>query len=399
MANNDRLFIDRFDNFIFTIRNILYFGDTKSDVQPKNPKHDRLRFINYFSNEKEYYSASEKLIDFSDNTDLKDVFADIYTYKAMSTSEMGDSFQLFSRLEEDSFMNSAQLLSGSARNPKNFNRRIEKGSELAQSGSLVIENTKPIKYKLNTDICKGLTREERKQFVNALNFAIKKNNFSAFASTLKKAVCCTYSIFDEDDSISIDHQLFHPILDEFHLWSAISAISEGLNISVDYCPQNSKGKETVRIEKVLPLKIVYDALYGRSYLFVFDCNSDTMFPIRLDRVFHMDFSGDADKKLYSEKVKRLEELLKTAWTVSINPKTERVEIEFNNLPHIRYRVENECRHGRITHSDESRFTYEIDVNDSFEMTNWVLSFGENCRVKQPQRLIEKIVAHFEGIIK
>ncbi len=83
MKNTDRLFIDKFDNFIFTVRKILYYGDTSASLQPKDPKHDRLRFINYFSDETGYYDAGENLIDFSDDTDLKDIFADLYTYRAI----------------------------------------------------------------------------------------------------------------------------------------------------------------------------------------------------------------------------------------------------------------------------------------------------------------------------
>lgn len=398
MKNTDRLFIDKFDNFIFTVRKILYYGDTSASLQPKDPKHDRLRFINYFSDETDYYDAGENLIDFSDDTDLKDIFADLYTYRAMSTSEMGDALQLFSNLSEGDYKTVNQLIAESARNPKNFNRRIEAKTELAESGAILIQKSKPKRYKKNVSLCKGLTQWERRDFINALNFAIKKTNFSAFASTYKKLLAYSYSIEGEDDSISIDHQLFHPVLDEFHLWSAISAMTEGRKIAVDYCSRNFDFKETVKIENAAPLKIVYDNLYGRSYIFVYDSVGDTIFPIRLDRILHMEQGDIFDAVAVKKKKRELEKRLKTSWLVGINESTEKVILRFSNLPFIRNRVENEGRHGAIANEEEAFFTYEIEVNDALELTNWILSFGEHCKVVAPNHLAETIIKHLEGII-
>ena len=55
--NKDRLFIKKYDNFIYAIRNIVYFGNAKKSSGIPDPKHDRLRFINYFGSEinEQYY--------------------------------------------------------------------------------------------------------------------------------------------------------------------------------------------------------------------------------------------------------------------------------------------------------------------------------------------------------
>ena len=399
MKNMDRLFIDKFDNFIFTVRKIVYFGNTSSKLQPADPKHDRLRFINYFSDTSDIYNADEKSIDFSIDNNLKDSFADLYTYRAMSTSEMGDSLQLFSKLSSEEFQTVNQLIAESARNPKNFNRRIEQKSELAKSGAIIIKNTKPKQYKKNIDICNGLKKEEKQQFLNALDFAIKKTNFSSLASTYKKLFSYSNGYEPDKSFVSIDHQLFHPILDEFHLWTALSAITEALSLSVEYCPNNLDSTQTLTIDEVYPLRIVYDNLYGRGYLFVYEVTSNKIFPIRLDRVYHMEIKNETNSELINEKRQFLNKKLETAWLVSINEGTEKVKLRFDTEDYtVKHRVENEGHHGVITEQNDNYFFYEIEVNDPTELTNWILSFGEYCRVIKPQSLVQTVINHLEGVV-
>lgn len=169
--SNDRIFIDKFDNFLFTIRKMIYFGDTNSAMQPKDPKHDKQRFINYFgamSNESYY---DNKSFSFSNDDKLKDEFANIYMFKSMNIAKMGDCFQLFSSLDCNEAYSGDKLLVGSARNAKNFKRRIEAKSELAESGSVIIKKGSPVHYLKNADPVDNFTEDEKDELCKKLETA------------------------------------------------------------------------------------------------------------------------------------------------------------------------------------------------------------------------------------
>lgn len=388
--NNDRLFIDKFDNFIFSVRRMLYYGDTNKGLQPKDPKHERLRFIRYFGTNDNYYNSKNYSFYFSDDDKLKDEFSNIFTYKSLSTSEMGDYIQLFSKLSEDKSKTIHQLISESFRNEKNFSRRIEPNSELANSGSVLTFKKSPKEFKRNCFLTTGLTDNEKQKFANALNFAIKKNNFVSFASTYKKLLEVNYGIKEDKTDISIDHQLFNPILDELHIWTVVSAITEQKSVNIKYCIDFPN--TMIDINSIVPVKIIYDNIYGRSYLIGITDEKYSIY--RFDRIFHCEIGNKFE---YTEKIDYIEKVLKTAWLVSLNDETETVKIRFKNTPAILARIQNEGRHGKITQIENEYFIYEIEVNDSTEMINWILGYGDNCVVLEPQNLVDKIISRLEEI--
>ena len=401
-VNNDRLFLTKYDSFIYAIRKIIYYSNVIDDPQignkKINTKHDKRRFVEYFGWEstEPYYNKNDSCLAFSNDSSLKDEFAYIYTYSSMSVGEIGDSIQLFSNLSSARFKES-EPISGT-RNLKNFNRRIDKNSELANSASILVSGINPRKYKKNISLTKDLSDEDEIQFFDALDFAIKKNNFTSFASTYKKMLSCRDNINSNGCDIDIDHQLFHPILDELHIWEVVSALSENRYIDMKYCSQYSENFEDVN--NLIPLKIIYDNLYGRSYLFTYNEKLDSIANFRFDRIYSISMGKNRfDTDLAKQQKEQLENILKTAWLVSMNEETEHVVIKFRNTTALRERVKNEGRHGSITDISEDFFTYEIDVNDSYEMINWILNFSDDCKVEQPKHLVEKIVEYLEDMAK
>lgn len=221
----DRTFIDKFDSYIFTIRRILYFGDTNKNIQPSDPKHDRWRFINVFGAEtnKEYYNSKKDVFEFGDDSRLKDEFANIYSCKSLTVSQMGDLCQIFAELDHNG-KTADEITCTSTRMLKNISRRLANEEELIQSGSVIAKGNHKKIYTKNIDLMDEFNNKQK--FIEALDFAIKKNNFSAFVSLYKKLVSFRDGIEDIGCNIEIDHQLFHPILDEKHIWEAITAITE-----------------------------------------------------------------------------------------------------------------------------------------------------------------------------
>lgn len=397
MAGYDRLFIKNFDNYIYTIRKIIYFGNAIKSASAPNPKHEKIRFVNYFGWEtnEQYYNSSDHSFNFSNDSRLKDEFANIYTYKSMLPLDMGDSLQLFSALSSYTYTEAKYL--ASARNLEHFNILINKKEEVVSSGAVLVKGHKPYKYKRNTDIVFGMTDDEKKHFLNALDFAIKKNNFSSFASTYKKLVVCRDSINYDGCCIDIDHQLFHPILDELHIWEAISSMSNNEKIGLKYI---IKGQTKTEFKELVPLKIVYDNMYGRSYLICFNLITKNYSLFRFDRVFSVKSYGKIENiKLIEEKKAELESRLSKAWLVSLNETIKRVIIRFKNTVALRERIKNEGRHGCITEYCDDYFIYQIYVNDPFEMVNWILNFGSDCMVCEPIELVDRIVKHLEDMAK
>lgn len=391
----DRTFIDKYDSFIFTIRRVMYYGDTNIKMQPTNPKHDRWRFINFFGFEMnhEYYDSDNDTFDFDNDNKLKDEFANTYCYKSINITQMGDLLHLFVSLNDRE--QTAEQLSGS-RNKKNINRRLESNEELIQSGSVISHGKNKKTYTKNIQISKGI--ENKKKFVEALDFAIKKNNFSAFASTYKRMYMCRDGVENQSCGINFSDQLFHPILDEKHIWELLSAILEREKIDIEHCNSNVSLNELTTIKDIIPLKLLYDAQYGRSYL-ICTINSEIS-AIRIDRIFSIKATEKFDEDDFNKSLMQANELLKTAWTVCLSNKNiQHVVLRFINNDYTKTRVAAEGRHGKITKCDNDYFTYEVDVNDFTEMTNWILSFASSCKVIAPQNLIDYIINHLEEMAK
>lgn len=394
MASTDRIFINKFNGFVYTVRNMIYYGNAVEGGDIPNPKHERMRFVNVFGWEsgEEFYDSKNYSFYFSNDEHLKDEFANIYTYKSMQISEMGDCLQLFSAL--DSKNRESKDICG-IRDIFHFNKTIKQCSELAESGSLIIQGKKPYNYRKNVDITDNMSDKEKQNFLTALDFGIKKNNFTSFATTYKKLITSRDNIKSEGCSIDIDHQLFHPILDELHIWEIISAISDSSYVDITYIKGDNSKTE---LSNILPLRIVYDNLYGRSYLIGYNFAFESFAVCRLDRIFSVELKEKfEDSDWIKNKKEKLNSLLSTAWLVSLNETTEHVVIEFNNTVPLRERVKNEGRHGKITEFNKDYFTFEIDVNDPIEMTNWILNFGSDCVVKEPQMLVDRIIEHLEDM--
>lgn len=391
----DRTFIEKYDSFIFTVRKILYYGDAYADSQPTDPKHDRWRFINYFGYDinHEFYDTSNDTFDFDNDDMLKDEFANIFCYKSVNITQLGDMCNLFRNLSD--IPQSAEQLS-ETRSKKNINRRLSKDGELISSGSVLSFGKGKKTYCKNIDIADGF--KDKAKLVKALDFAAKKNNYSAFASSYKKLLVCRDNIENKKSNIEIEHQLFHPILDEMHIWEIVCAITEKQTITFKYCVNFEDATELFDFENLIPLKLIYETTYGRTYLFCYNC--DKLQTFRVDRIFSIEQGECFDEKTFSNGLNEVNKALETAWLTSINTENiYHIVLRFENNFDTKTRVTNEGRHGKITREDKDYFYFEINVNDYLEITNWILTFGSECTVLEPQVLIDKVCEHLEEMAK
>lgn len=399
MYTSDRLFVSKFDNFILTVRNIIYYGDTKKSVLPIDPKHDRMRFIKYFNTDYEYYDTKDDSFNFQNDLKLKYEFALIFTYRSLGITEMGDLFQIFSQLDCKK-KKTATFISSACRFEKNVNRRFEPDSELMQSGGIISFGKSPREYIKNIDLLDDFSRTSKINFLKALDFGIKKENFVSFGASYKKLVECRDGFTEIcNENIQIDHQMFHPVLDELHIWNTVCAIEERKYITVNYYKYQDGEKDKRNFSRLMPLKVVYDCLFGRSYLCAYDEINDALCAIRFDRILEVNISElSFETLLYNTRCENLENRLKTAWLIGLQENVSHVVVEFKKDFGIKARIENEKRHGTLTEKDDC-YLFEIDVNDPNEMKGWIMSFGADCEVKEPESLIDSIVNTLEVIAK
>ena len=427
---DDRTFIDSaIYKDIEIFRHMLYFGYNEPN-QPESFKDVKSYFFDYFgyNADENYYDYNDKSFEFENTVQLKDSFAFFYTRRILKQNDFPYYFQIFSVLDKKDYKSGKDICSsfgyfeylyerlkelGEFDGLEEFEKlekleafiepvtdklksKLNKGSELAESGSIIVKGKSPRKYKLNIDICEGFSDKEIIKFLKALDYAIKKNNFTSFASTYKKLAMCLNDIDNVSCGVDIERQLFHPILDELLVWEIVSAITENRNIKIQ---KNRKQNEIIH---AAPLKIVYDNLYGRTYLFAYEYKTEKITVFRVDRLYKIEQGSKTENvSLIDEKRKWINEKLKTAWLVAYDEEketTEHVVLRFKNTPAIRARVENEGRHGSITKIEKNYFTYEIDVNDCVEMTNWVLNFGAGCKAEAPQKLVDRIIEHLRGMV-
>lgn len=402
MGNDkDRLFINRFESFVFTVRKILYFGDTKKSIQVTDPKHDRNRFIKYFGTDFEYYNVKNNEFDFNNNTKLKSEFSLLFSYKSVNKIEQGDLFSIFACLSDGKELTASEISIKGARSEKNVNRRLNKANELVKSGTISVNNKSPNKYRLNTDLTYGLDKKSKIKFLKALDFAIKKNNFISYAASYKRLIECRDNIQEITLDLEVEHQMFQPILDELNIWRALSAIEHHCYIKFEYIFDVHGTPTTFRYNNFIPLKIVFDNIYGRSYLITYNEKINDFTILRFDRIYNIEINDQfKDYNFIKSKTIEVEKALSTSWSINLdNSNIQTVIADFKNIPSVEYRLKNELRHGKITQINDDFITFKIDVNDPMEMAYWFLSYGADCIVRKPQCLIDKIVNTLKEMIE
>lgn len=393
-TNSDRTFIKNFDNFIYASREALFFGGTptlknlkQSDKELANLKK---RLFNMLQMSYIETQRNGLIFYFDDYKNLKNIFADFYSLISIKDSDAGDYIEIAKNLsKKNRELNYISEYRDENRIRKKLNEYIADGTVLSY------QKSKSMMFCRNFDVFDGLTYSELKQLKNGLMFAINKNNYSCFASSLCKVMDTRYNIIDSNINFDFDHMLFHPILDEFHVWPFLSAIHSRNKINVTCTKKDSGEVQKVNIKNLIPISIVYDTLYGRSYFFVYDEKKLIIKSFRADRIFNVENSNEkfdicnADFNLC---VKKFNEKIKTAWNVSIEDSLYTVKLKFKNKPSVYHRLINEKRHGTISKTDEKYLYFEINVNNYIEMKSWILSYGSDCVVLEPSDLKNNIIS-------
>lgn len=268
------------------------------------------------------------------------------------------------------------------------------------------------KYKLNRDILKDLSDDEIEDICIMLelvkNREILQVPFLFLQKKLELYLYCNRNIknIDKDFFLYKHNHLFN-VLDNEILLELLKAINNKSCVQitlVNNIENNDKGQECSF--EVMPIKIIYDIVYGRQYLFSFSNEENEFIISRIDRIKKVE-TGEKIKDEELNEILKGASIEEKSWcTSNISESidtTVKIEFKFDekNEFFILERIKREGQHGKITKLEEGRYLFEIEVKDPGEMIPWIRSFGERAKIIESGdfKIEEKIISDWEELLK
>ncbi len=246
------------------------------------------------------------------------------------------------------------------------------------------------KYSLNKDVLKNLSDEEIQDICIMLEFVKNKEVLQVpFLFLQKKLELYLYcnrevEIVDKDFFLYKHNHLFN-VLDNEILMEVLKAIKKKSYAKITIASYEKEVIKTSEKFEIIPIKIIYDTVYARQYLYGFSEILDKFTISRIDRIKKVDIMGSVEEEKLNEILQKVD-VENMAWCTSnidISKNTfVKVEFKFDEKEEsfILERIKREGRHGKITQLEEGRYLYEIEVTDPKEMIPWIRSFGERAKI-------------------
>lgn len=245
------------------------------------------------------------------------------------------------------------------------------------------------------------------------------------------------TVLDADYSLKTGSRCFlknarlQNILDDDTVWTLLSYIRNLTPVSYVYSSKDVYSEDRVT---ALPIKIVLDKAYGRSYLFCrkYKVSKDGIFSRkgeyafhRTDRIFDikedtghskkeiLGFMGNGADNMPDDDIRsKLEDIYedkkKNSWTVSSHGSgMTKVLIHFRTEPEkvhdLMLQVDETRSLGEITdlNSEEGTFDFRAEVRNYAEMIPWVAGFGSLATVDRTEspELYSKIIENSREALK
>ena len=145
----------------------------------------------------------------------------------------------------------------------------------------------------NHNIFDGLSTNELNDLMDAMNFSLYSQNFSAIAYQIKKKIQIQKGTLGGEPSdrfFSYRAVSYHSVLEEQFVRTISEAIKKKCKINIRY-----HSKKIILNEKLIPINLVHDSLYSRTHVFV--CNNDNhnmkYKMIRMDRILAVNISNES----------------------------------------------------------------------------------------------------------
>ncbi|MEN1988334.1 helix-turn-helix transcriptional regulator [Paenibacillus hubeiensis] len=276
---------------------------------------------------------------------------------------------------------------------------------------------RPYRYKLEQDALTELTAEEQLElydFVDIMaNTQVPSVQGYLLRDSLKKAIAASYPQEEAMDPFIYKYHYYSRILDEAHLYPLLAAIRERKRVQFiyyspkkpsSYSSQNTnplfERESGGRLNRIIPLEIVYDHQYGRWYVIGYQ-GRRRFVKFRMEGITQLEEQDDIEEKYMSRLKQEWAELSRYSWLVDTGqPVTVKVRFFHplhNERNFILDRVRLQGQWGTITPETDESFLYEIQVNGTTEIKPWLRSFGSSCEVLEPRRLRQEMIQEWKEI--
>ncbi|KQY91117.1 transcriptional regulator [Paenibacillus sp. Root52] len=276
---------------------------------------------------------------------------------------------------------------------------------------------RPYRYLLQQDILTKLTAEEQLElydFVDIMaNTQVPSVQGYLLRDSLKKAIALSYPQEEATEPFIYKYHYYSRILDEAHLYTLLGAIRQRKWVQFiyyspkkpsSYSSQNTnplfEREAEGRLNRILPLEVVYDHQYGRWYVVGYQGRRGFV-KFRMEGITQIE-EQDAANEAYMDQLKtKWADLSRYSWLVDTG-NTVTVQARFfhptdGQRNFILDRVKLQGQWGTITPESSDTFLYEIRVNGTTEIKPWLRSFGSSCEVLAPRRLRQEMIKEWKEI--
>lgn len=268
------------------------------------------------------------------------------------------------------------------------------------------------KYKLKEDILKDLGNDEIEDICIMLelikNKEILEVPFLFLQKKLELYLYCNRNIKNVNkDFFLYKHNHLFNVLDNEILLELLKAIKNRkyVRLALVNNIENADNEQDI-VFYVIPIKIIYDMVYGRQYLLGFSEKQKEFIISRLDRIKKVDVCQNIESDKLNDILKRESEEEKCWCTSNISNQINtnvKIEFKFDEKQEIFIldRIKREGQNGKITKIEDGKYLFEIEVKDPGEMIPWIRSFGERARVIESGyfKIEEKIISDWEELLK
>jgi predicted DNA-binding transcriptional regulator YafY len=275
---------------------------------------------------------------------------------------------------------------------------------------------RPYRYRIQNDLIHGLTDDELYDvydFVDVMaNTQVPSVQGYLLRDGLKKHLTRQQAEKHAIEPFLYKYHYYSRILDEAHLFTILSAIRSRRKVRFLYfSPKSEKSyaskntnplfeKHTNgKVEKTLPLKVVYDHQYGRWYLLA--NGREGIRKYRLEGITQIEEDESVDVDVFENKMNELHAKIQYSWLIDTGqPVTVRARFynpEGSAPNFVRERVLLQGQWGQIVQEDEHSFIYEILVNGTTEIKPWLRSFGSSCEILEPLQFRREMIAEWKEI--
>lgn len=423
------LLIGEYERIRHILRNLYIFGCfTKQDyvkkifISPSKYDQDQRKISAYlpedFITKKRQNKKTIMYCKYNMYSDRDNYMINTFRCRSFSDYDIRAYFYVFQYLNEkdmglSEFCNTVNNIGYG--NINDYQREtIRKKFEKFEEAEYIIryEDEKGPKYKLNQDILKNFTDKEIEDICIMLEFV--KNTeilavpFLFLQKKLELYLYCNRNIktIDEDFFLYKHNHLFNALDNEI-LLEILENIKKQNNIKLTLVEDViSTDKDKSIAFKVIPIKIIYDIVYGRQYLLSFSIQDDIPIVSRVDRIKKIEVC-EKIRQSELEKITKGLDAEKEAWCTSnvsqVTAVNVKIEFKFDekNENFILNRIKREAQNGKITKIQEGVYLYEVKVKDPGEMIPWIRSFGERAKVIESGdfKIEERIVSDWEELLK